>query len=122
MSRRKRNLVPFPYYQTMNVNGLEKHYTRLPYSLMKSNAVQELSHTAYRIFIEMMLCASWKEEFTFPRGCYKGTVSNSTFSKAIKELEEAGIIDIKEHNKNLRKSNVYAWSSRWKEKEHSHSK
>lgn len=118
MSKRKRNFVPFPHYQTMNVNGLEKHYTRLPSSMMTSDAVQELSHTAYRIFIEMMLCASWKEEFTFSHSCYEGTVANSTFSKAIKELEEAGIIDIKERNKNLRKSNVYAWSSRWKEKKH----
>lgn len=111
---RKRNLTPFNYYHTMSPKGKERHYLRLPQSMMQTPAVQGLSNSAYRVFVEMMNVGCWKSEFTFTRKQYVKFMSSSTFVRAVKELELAGIIVVKEHNQNLRKPNVYAWSDKWK--------
>lgn len=111
---KKKIYTPFQHYHSMAPDGAEKRYARLACSMMQSPAVQGLSHTAYRLFIEMMMNASWKPEFNFSRSTYRKFIANSTFDRAIHELEKAGIIRIVEHNKNLRKSNLYGWSNAWK--------
>ncbi len=114
MGRSKPNFVPFPPWETLNTNGREKKYVRMGITLMNSIPVKRLSGTAFKIMTYMKKQSGQSQQFEFPRTEYIQITTEPTFNRAIKELIGAGIIDVVERNRNLRKPNVYSWSLRWK--------
>lgn len=52
----------------------------------------------------------------FPFNAVKGVMSKPTFHNSIKELIENGYIEFVEHNKYTRKSNIYKFSKKWRDK------
>ena len=112
MARTKR--VPFAPWETRYANGIEKRFIRLGATQMASEAMRKLSSSAFRIYISMRLESGGHREFTFPHTKYAAFMSKPTFFRVLKELEEAGFIDIVSRNKNLRISNEYRFSERWK--------
>ena len=115
MSRKKDNFVPFPEYFTLT-NGKEKRFIRKGASMMRSKQYIELSATAKVIFDYMALEAGREKHFIFPYSACEEQMSKNTFFRARNELIEAGFITVVENNANLRKPNVYSFSSKWKYK------
>lgn len=111
MSRRKK--TPFREWESTKENGIEKRYVRL--ASTKIAKMHNLSSSAFKIFMFMCMESAGKQTFEFPRSKYKDFMSSSTFDSAKKELIERGFIEEIEKNQNLRKANVYKFSSGWKE-------
>lgn len=112
MARVKKTL--FKPWETRNADGIEKRYIRLGVTQMSAEVMRRLSPAAVKIYIYMKLESGGRKEFTFPHTKYSSYMSKPTFFRVVKELEEQGFIDIIQRNRNLRKSNVYAFSERWK--------
>ena len=112
MARKKK--VPFPAWQTLKPDGVEERYIRLGNSQLLHEKVNRLTHSAFRVYVYMLLESGGKREFTFPRSKYERFISRGGAHSAICELEEAGFIEVLERNFNLRKANVYRFSERWK--------
>lgn len=106
--------VPFESWETIKANGIEKRYIRLADTLLCSAAARGLSPSAFKILTYMKVEAAGKKDFQFPCRKYIDFMTKPTFQKVLKELEEAGFIDIVSRNKNLRIANEYTFSSRWK--------
>lgn len=115
MSRPKK--TPFPPWQSLKSDGVEKRYVRLANSQLCAAAMNNLSSTAFRVYVHMLLEAGGKREFSFPVRKYKGFTTKPTFMKAKDELIKAGFIVEKQNNSNLRKPNIYAFSDEWKRRE-----
>lgn len=101
-------------WETKNTDGIEKRYIRLGNTQMVSEVMRKLSSSAFKTYVYMKLESGGNKEFKFPHTKYSSYMSKPTFFKALKELEDKGFIDVVQHNKNLRISNVYAFSDRWK--------
>lgn len=112
MARTKK--TPFPPWFTTRTDGFEKRYIRLAVTLTSSEAFRDLSNSAVRIYINMMMEAGGNKDFTFPCNKYINYMSKQTFFKARTELVNHGFITIKQNNRNLRKSNIYSFSDGWK--------
>ena len=106
--------TPFPIWQSLKSNGIEDRYIRLGNSQLLHESMHDLTHTAFRVYVYMLLESGGKCEFTFPRKKYECFVSRGGASSAIKELEEKGFIETVQNNANLRKANIYRFSDRWK--------
>lgn len=115
MSRSKK--TPFPPWQSIKPDGIEKRYVRLANSQLCAAAMNNLSSTAFRVYVLMLLEAGGKREFTFSFSKYKNFTTRPTFMKAKDELIKAGFILEKQNNFNLRKANIYAFSDEWKRRE-----
>lgn len=113
MARTKK--VPFSPWETRNADGTEKRYIRLGVTQMSSEAMRGLSGNAFKIYCYMRIESGGKKEFTFPHAKYRSYLSKPTFFRVIKELEDKGFIDVVQHNKNIRTSNLYAFSEQWKQ-------
>lgn len=81
---------------------------------MASEAMRGLSASAFKIYTYMRLESGGHKQFTFPHAKYSSYLSKPTFFRVVKELEDAGFIDVVSRNKNLRQANEYAFSERWK--------
>ena len=112
MPRKKK--TPFPSWQTTKVSGIEDRYIRLGNSQLLHDALMNLGDKAFRIYVYMLLESAGKKEFTFPRSKYKKLAGNTVFQNAKEELIKKGFIVLKQHNANLRKPNIYAFSEEWK--------
>ena len=112
MGRTKK--TPFPPWQTLKQDGIEKRYVRLANTQLCDNVMNKLSNAAFRVYVHMLLESEGKREFTFPASKYEKFTTKPTFQKAKKELIAAGFIVEKQNNSNLRKPNVYEFSDEWK--------
>ncbi len=112
MPRRKK--TPFAPWESKTPDGIEKRFIRLGNTQMVSEAMRGLSPSAYKIYTYMKLESAGNREFEFPHKKYASFMSKPTFFKALRELEQAGFIDVIQHNANLRQPNVYRFSDRWK--------
>lgn len=115
MSRKKHLITPFPLWESRKPDGVEKRFIRLADTMMVSDAVLHLPGNAFKVYCFMRLESAGRRQFKFPRNKYIAYMSPPTFFKAVRELEERGIIDVLEHNANLRKANLYQFSDRWKD-------
>lgn len=106
--------TPFEKWETKSADGIEKRYFRMGATLMASEPLRTLSPSAFKVLCFMKIESAGKRSFTYSNVKYRSFMSKPTFFKAIKELEEHGFIDVIQHNRNLRKANVYAFSERWK--------
>ena len=113
MSRGRK--TPFSEWQTIKTNGIEERYIRLGNSQMLHESMQKLSHAEFRMYVYMLLESGGKREFQMPRSKYKRFLSSHGAQSAISGLEKKGFIDIVEKNGNLRKANVYRFSTHWKD-------
>lgn len=118
MARYKK--TPFPPWQTRTDDGIEKRYVRLGNSQLLDEAFkrENLSHAAFRIYVNMLLEAGGKREFTFSHRKYSRIVSDGGFQSAKNELIEKGLIEVAEAYRT--RSNVYRFSEGWKQKDGSH--
>jgi len=112
MARAKK--VPFQSWETKNADGLEKRYFRLGATILASEAMLNLSASAFRVYCYMRIESGGKRNFSFPFNKYKRFMSRPTFIRARDELIESGFIDLIQSNKNLRKANIYGFTDRWK--------
>lgn len=110
----KRKKTPFAPWETTKIDGIEKRYIRMGNSQMLHTITLNLNHATFRVYVYMKLESGGKSTFTFPRSKYKKFVSAGGFDRAVKELCEAGLIEVVERNANLRKPNVYRFSDAWK--------
>lgn len=113
MARTKKTL--FKPWETRNADGIEKRYIRLGVTQMSAEVMKQLSPSAFKIYTFMKLEAGGKPEFTFPHNRYASYMSKPTFFRVVRELETCGFIDVVRRNANLRQSNIYRFSDRWKE-------
>ena len=111
MARQKK--TPFAPWQSCKDNGIEQRYIRLGNSQLLHPAMLGLSDKAKTVYIYMLLESGGKREFTFPRSKYMQISSISAFNNAKTELIEKGFIKEKQNNRNLRKPNIYEFSSEW---------
>lgn len=112
MSKYKK--TPFAPWETTKENGIEERFIRMGNSMLLHTSVRELSHTAFRVYTYMKLESAGKPEFTFPKTKWKGYISPNGFQKAKEQLCLSGFIEEVQNNANLRKPNVYRFSSKWK--------
>ncbi|MBQ8799573.1 MAG: hypothetical protein IJZ55_08425 [Lachnospiraceae bacterium] len=112
---KKSKITPFEPWETKHADGFEKRYFRLGASIMASEPMRSLSANAFRVYCHMRIESAGKRSFIFPYCKYKSFMTRPTFFKALKELETYGFIDTIQHNRNLRKSNIYSFSDRWKQ-------
>ena len=106
--------TPLKPWETKTADGIEKRYIRLGDTLLMSSAVKGLSSSAFRVYVYMCVESGGHSHFTFPHSKYKNFMSKPTFFSALKELVNAGLVDVVSRNKNLRTANDYAFSNRWK--------
>lgn len=112
MARTK--ITPFKPWESRNANGIEKRFIRLGVTQMSCERMRKLSSSAFKIYCYMKIESGGSRQFTFPHNKYASFATKPTFFRALKELEQNGFIDIIQRNGNLRISNVYAFSDRWK--------
>lgn len=110
----KHKITPFEQWETKNANGVEKRYFRMGATLMASEQMRSLSSSAFKIYCYMRIESAGNRSFKFPHAKYRAYMSKPTFGKAKQELINKGFIDVVQNNKNRRKSNIYAFSDRWK--------
>lgn len=113
MARTKK--IPFPPWQTKKPDGIEKRFVRLGNSLLLDTACLKLSGNAFRLYAYMLLESDGKIEFEMPRHKYIKFMTQPTFIKSRDELIKKGFVEVAQNNANLRKANVYRFSSRWKD-------
>lgn len=119
MSRR-RKVYPLNYWETA-LEGVQRErgengYSRLSRSLLQHHAFISLTSNERYVYIAMVNVAEGKEVFQFPKAKYEQYgLSKITVVRAVKSLQAAGFIKIRENNRHLRKPNVYQFSREWKE-------
>ena len=111
MSKRKK-ITQFKDYESASPNAYQVSYIRmLDLQLICMN---ELSANAFRLYIMMKSYAKGKTEFEFPHRVHKTFISKQTFVKARQELIDLGYIEPFISCKNIRKANMYKFSSKWR--------
>ena len=106
--------TPFQEWETKNDDGIERRYFRMGISIMASESMRSLSPSAFKIYCYMRIESGGKRSFKFPFSKYRSYTTRPTFEKALKELVDKGFVDVIQRNGNLRKANIYSFSSRWK--------
>lgn len=105
--------------------GQNERFIRLHIGLLESDAYLSLKPRQMVLYSYMKLQYKGKEnknrpkeqfEFSWSKAnkIYKLYTNKNYFYDDINALITSGFIDCIENNKNLRKSNVYAFSDRWK--------
>ena len=115
MSRYKK--TPFKPWESTKFDGIEKRYIRLSDTQLMSTAMKKLKPLSFKIYIYMRIESAGRKDFKFPHGVYNKKLkicSKQGFQNALKDLQQNGFIEVKEHNKNLRIANVYSFSDKWK--------
>ena len=113
MASYKKNYVGFKNWEGRQVE--EYGYIRLTESQLFSAAMMKLSGAAFRVYVYMRQHEREKRDFEFSRSKYIKFMTPPTFIRAVKELEEAGFIEVLEHNKHRQKPNRYRFSTKWRE-------
>lgn len=112
---RKKIKTPFKDYERVtDRNGYEVDYIRILH--LQLVCMQELSLSAFRLYIYMKDYAKSNTEFTFPHRIYKNIMSNQTFKVARDELISMGYLKTFISHQNLRTENKYSFSSEWRER------
>lgn len=103
------------FHPVRTVNPNHHRFIGIPHDFMTHPNFISLSPNAKIIYLYMTDYATYNiREFPFPRKIYKGLVCNSTFEKAIKELEEHGFIEKTFNGKPYMKENLYSFIESWK--------
>jgi hypothetical protein len=94
----------------------EGRFIQLGNSFLLSPAVHDLSGTAFRLYVYMLVESGGKKEFKFPRQVMikKYGLSVSSARNAIQELIEKGFIKITASGRTTREANEYEFCLTWK--------
>ena len=92
--------------------GYENRYIRLVH--IQLVCMNELSHTAFRVYVMMRDYSKGNAEFEFPHRIHRNFISKQTFTTAVDELVHLGYLEPFQSNKRLRKANKYRFSSKWR--------
>ena len=112
--RKRKNITPFKDFERTVDNGAyQTNYIRLVH--IQLVCMNELSASAFRLYVMMKDYAKGESEFEFPYRIYKNFLSKQTFTTARQELVDKGYIEPFLSYKNMRKANKYRFSSHWKE-------
>lgn len=109
-----KKITEFKPWETKNTNGRENRYIRIGVTMTASDAFRDLSNSAVRVYVNMLMEAGGKHRFRFPYNKYRCYMSKPTFFKARDDLINHGFIEIVQNNRNLRKANEYCFSDKWK--------
>lgn len=114
MSNKKANKTPFKDYERVsNRGGYEVGYIRI--LSIQLECMNELSASAFRLYIMMKSYAKGDTEFNYPYRIHKNLFSKQTFIKARQELIDKGYIEPFASHKTMRTENVYRFSGKWRE-------
>lgn len=112
---KKRNLTAFKDFESPRENcNYQVGYIRLVD--IQLECMNELSNSAFRLYIMMKSYAKGNAEFTFPYRIQKNFISKQGFLNARDELITYGYLEQFVSNKNLRTENKYRFSSKWRDR------
>jgi len=97
------------------------NFIMLEHPLFDSEAFNSLSGSAVRVLLSIIRCKNPKdgkagtmsEPILCPYSVMNGSMSNTTIAKAIRELEEKGLIELARHGGLMKQPNLYAFSGEW---------
>jgi hypothetical protein len=104
----------FPLWASDMPGGEEKRFIQIGVSLLEHESFLNLTPGAKVLYFYMKWKADPKPEFELPHKDYSIFTDNRAFSRACKELVEAGFIEVLQHNQCVRKPNRYKFSAAWK--------
>lgn len=113
MSRSKKR-TPFKDFERPTENEYQVNYTRITH--LQLVCMNELTNSAFRLYIMMKDYAKGDTEFTYPHSIFKSIFSNQGFINARTELIEKGYLETFVSHKSVRKENKYKFSSKWRER------
>lgn len=113
MARSKK--TPFQPWET-KTSGIEQRYIRLGNSQLLDQSIRGLGDKAFRLYAYMRLDSGGRREFEMPYARIRQLmpISRPAIKAAVTELEQAGLIEVAENNANLRKPNLYRFSTVWR--------
>ena len=113
MSRRKSGGTMLPW-MSAKADGREKRFLQVGNSLLLSKKFQSLGTGARLLYLCMAMESGGRRTFLLPRtAAKKYGVPSTSLRRYIKQLADGGFIKVTS-NKNLRKPNVYEFSSAWR--------
>lgn len=113
MSRRKSGGTMLPW-MSAKADGREKRFLQVGNSLLLSKKFQSLGTGARLLYLCMAMESGGRRTFLLPRtAAKKYGVPSTSLRRYIKQLADGGFIKVSS-NKNLRKPNVYEFSSAWR--------
>ena len=113
MSRRKSGGTMLPW-MSAKADGREKRFLQVGNSLLLSKKFQSLGAGARLLYLCMAMESGGRRTFLLPRtAAKKYGVPSTSLRRYIKQLADGGFIKVSS-NKNLRKPNVYEFSSAWR--------
>ena len=113
MSKRKHGPTIVPALSA-KVDNKEKRFIQVGNSLLLSKQFHALSTGSRFLYFCMAMESGGRRTFLLPRtAAKKYGVSSTSLRRYIKQLADGGFIKVSS-NKNLRKPNVYEFSSAWR--------
>lgn len=113
MARRKK-ITPFQDYE-MPVNNKDYIVGYIRLIDIQLVCMNELSNSAFRLYIMMKSYAKGNSEFSFPHRIYKNFISKQGFTNARQELISHGYLEEFISHKSNRTKNEYKFSNKWRE-------
>ena len=113
MSKNKKR-TPFKDFERPTDNEYQVNYMRITH--LQLVCMNELTNSAFRLYIMMKDYAKSDTEFTYPHSIFKSIFSNQGFINARTELIEKGYLETFVSHKSVRKENKYKFSSKWRER------
>ena len=113
MSKNKKR-TPFKDFERPTDNEYQVNYMRITH--LQLVCMNELTNSAFRLYIMMKDYAKSDTEFTYPHSIFKNIFSNQGFINARTELIEKGYLETFVSHKSVRKENKYRFSSKWRER------
>lgn len=114
MARSKKNkITPFNDYERPTESEYQVNYTRITH--IQLVCMNELTNSAFRLYIMMKDYAKGEREFSYPHRVFKHIFSNQGFINARNELIEKGYLEEFVSNRTMRVENKYKFSSKWRE-------
>lgn len=106
--------TPFKDYErSQDDNVYEKGYIRLVH--IQLVCMNDLSNSAFRLYIMMKSYAKGDTEFEYPHRLFKNILSKQGFINARKELIDKGFIEPFISHASCRQANKYKFSGKWRE-------
>ena len=116
MPGRKRKPAPFKYWASSEQNCIEKKFNQIGASMYRDKRIQALKPKTFLVYQCCMLESAGQESFKLPADAALRDygISHGTFQRAMKELREAGFIEIVASGKNLSGPTEYKFSRVWR--------
>lgn len=113
---KERKPAPFKYWASAEKNCIEKKFNQIGASMYRDKRIQALKPKTFLVYQCCMLESAGQESFKLPADAALRDygISHGTFQRAMKELREAGFIEIVASGKNLSGPTEYKFSRVWR--------